>query len=67
MIAEIVTYTIGYPAGKYVKAIAFFEGTTQNDEFEKAAPEIKELLEKANITVFRFEKTGEKAYKICRL
>ena len=67
MIAEIVTYTIGYPAGKYVKAIAFFEGTKQNDEFEKAAPEIKELLEKANITVFRFEKTGEKAYKICRL
>ena len=67
MIAEIMTYTIGYPEGKYVKAIAFFEGTKQNDEFEKAAPEIKELLAKANITVFRFEKTGEKAYKICRL
>ena len=29
--------------------------------------EIKELLTKANITVFRFEKTGEKAYQICRL
>ena len=67
MIAEIMTYTIGYPEGKYVKAIAFFQGTKQNDEFEKAAPEIKELLAKANITVFRFEKTGEKAYKICRL
>ena len=67
MIAEIMAYTIGYPEGKYVKAIAFFQGTKQNDEFEKAAPEIKELLAKANITVFRFEKTGEKAYKICRL
>lgn len=67
MIAEIMTYTIGYPEGKYVKAIAFFQGTKQNDEFEKAAPEIKELLAKANITVFRFEKTGEKSYKICRL
>ena len=67
MIAEIMTYTSGYPEGKYVKAIAFFQGTKQNDEFEKAAPEIKELLAKANITVFRFEKTGEKAYKICRL
>ena len=67
MIAEIMTYTIGYPEGKYVKAIAFFQGTKQNDEFEKAAPEIKELLAKANITVFRFEKTGEKAYQICRL
>lgn len=67
MIAEIMTYTIGYPAGKYTKAIAFFEGTNQAAEFENAAPEIKELLEKANITVFRFEKAGEKAYKICRL
>ena len=67
MIAEIMTYTIGYPTGKYVKAIAFFEGTKQAAEFEKAAPEIKELLTKANITVFRLEKTGEKAYQICRL
>lgn len=67
MIAEIMTYTIGYPAGKYAKAISFFEGTKQNAEFEKAIPEIKELLAKADITVFRFEKTGEKAYKICRL
>lgn len=67
MIAEIMTYTIGYPAGKYAKAISFFEGTKQNAEFEKAIPEIKELLAKADITVFHFEKTGEKAYKICRL
>ncbi len=67
MIAEIMTYTIGYPTGKYIKAIAFFEGTKQAAEFEEAVPEIKELLTKANITVFRFEKTGEKAYKICRL
>lgn len=67
MIAEIMTYTIGFPTGKYVKAIAFFEKTKQDAEFEKAAHEIKELLTKANITVFRFEKIDEKAYKICRL
>ncbi len=56
-----------YRNGKYAKAISFFEETKQNAEFEKAIPEIKELLAKADITVFRFEKTGEKAYKICRL
>jgi hypothetical protein len=29
--------------------------------------EMKELLKKAQITVFRFEKDGKKAYKICKL
>ena len=67
MIAEIMTYTIGYPTGKYIKAIAFFEGTKQAAEFEEAVPEIKELLTKANITLKKKKKTGEKAYKICRL
>lgn len=52
---------------KIRKGNLFFEETKQNAEFEKAIPEIKELLAKADITVFRFEKTGEKAYKICRL
>lgn len=67
MVAEIMTYTAGYPAGKYEKAIAFFEGTKQAAEFENPAPEIKELLSKAGIVVFCFIKLEEKAYRICRL
>lgn len=67
MIAEIMTYTIGYPVGKYEKAIAFFEGTRQAEEFKKSEPEIMGLLQKAGITVFCFKKTGGKEYRICRL
>lgn len=67
MIAEIMTYTIGYHAGKYEKAIAFFEGTKQAEEFENPASEITELLQKAGITVFCFKKEEGKEYRICRL
>ena len=67
MVSEIMTYTAGYPAGQYQKAIAFFEGSTQADEFAKASPEMTELFQKGNITVFCFKKVNEKAYKICKL
>ncbi len=74
MIAEIMTYTEGYPERKYKKAIAFFERncddgeeTAQQKEYEAADPTLLALLKKADITVFRFEKVSEKAYKICKL
>lgn len=74
MIAEIMTYTEGYPAGRYQKAIAFFEKnrddgekTAQQKEYEAADPALFALLKKADITVFRFEEDGEKAYRICKL
>ena len=67
MIAEILTYTYGYPAGKYKPAIAFFEGTAQDEEYLHLPYEMKELLRKAQITVFRFEKASKQAYKICKL
>lgn len=74
MIAEIMTYTEGYPAGRYKKAIAFFEKnrddgekTAQQKEYETADPALFALLKKANITVFRFEEVSEKAYRICKL
>ena len=67
MVAEIMTYTLGYPEGKYEKAIAFFEGSEQDKEYESISPKLQFLMAKANITVFRFEKCGNKAYKICKL
>ncbi len=74
MIAEIMTYTEGYPAGTYQKAIAFFEKnrddgkkTKQQEEYEAADPALFALLKKADITVFRFEEVSEKAYRICKL
>lgn len=74
MIAEIMTYTEGYPKGTYKKAIAFFEknsengeSTVQQKEYEKENPLIRELLNKADITVFRFERIDEKRYEICKL
>lgn len=67
MIAEIMTYTFGYPEGQYKKAICFFENTPQEIEYANASPELLNLLNKADITVFRFEKAGEKAYRICKL
>lgn len=67
MVAEIMTYTIGYPVGEYEKAIAFFEGTKQAGEFEDMTPEIAELLQKAEITVFCFKEEEGKKYRICRL
>lgn len=74
MITEIMTYTEGYPAGRYKKAIAFFEKnrddgekTAQQKEYEAADPALVALLKKADITVFRFEEAGEKVYQICKL
>lgn len=74
MVAEIMTYTLGYPNGKYKKAIAFFEKnreekskTTQQKEYDAIHPSLVALLKTADITVFRFEEAGEKAYKICKL
>lgn len=74
MIAEIMTYTEGCPAGTYKKAIAFFkenrddgEKTAQQKEYESASPALLDLLKKAEITVFRFEEVGEKVYQICKL
>lgn len=74
MIAEIMTYTEGYPVGTYKKAIAFFEKnrddgekTAQQKEYEVAKSTFFALLKKADITVFRFEEVGEKAYQICKL
>lgn len=67
MIAEIMTYTIGYPMGKYEKAIAFFEGTKQHDEFLNLIPELEELIQKAGITVFCFKQEAAGKYSICKL
>lgn len=74
MVAEIMTYTEGYPERKYKKAIAFFkknrdtnEITTQQKEYETENSNLLELLKKADITVFRFEEVNEKAYRICKL
>jgi hypothetical protein len=74
MISEILTYTAGFPIGTYQKAIAFFEKnpddgkkTFQQKEYEKMNPQISELLDKAHITVFRFEETNDKGYRICKL
>lgn len=74
MIAEILTYTQGYPAGKYERAIAFFEKdpetgekTAQQAEYENADPALLALLEKAHISVFQFLEADEKAYQLCKL
>ena len=74
MIAEIMTYTEGYPMGHYKKAIAFFEKnrddgekTAQQKEYESADPALLALLKKADITVFRFEEADRSSYQICKL
>lgn len=75
MIAEILTYTLGFPDRKYHKAIAFFQGSYQYQRYfeqRKAYQDVKEridrILKDEEITVFCFEKVeGEKAYKICKL
>ena len=74
MIAEIMTYTDGYKEGVYKKAIAFFEKncddgsvTSQQREYDEKELETSELIKKADITVFRFEITGENEFRICRL
>ena len=74
MVAEILTYTLGYPEGKYKKAIGFFEQnyddktpTAQQNEYNKIAPALMDIIKKADITVFRFEEVGHKQYRICKL
>lgn len=67
MIAEILTYTIGYPQDKYKKAIGFFEGSPQYFEYNNIYPEIKDLLVKADISVFMFKEIQDKEYEICKL
>ena len=67
MIAEIMTYTLGYPNEKYKKAIAFFENTTQENEYLAMTSELKLLIKEADITMFRFEKIDEETYAICKL
>lgn len=67
MVSEIMTYTLGFPEGKYKKAIAFFENTDQEREYEKKDREMMNLLKKVDITVFRFEKRGKATFEICKL
>lgn len=67
MVAEILTYTLGYPAEMYQKAIIFFSGTPQQEEYDRAEPDMRALLKKAGITVFRFKNRGSQKYEICRL
>lgn len=74
MAAEILTYTLGYPPGKYQKAIAFFEknrddgtATAQQLEYQAGSPLLFDLFKKAGITVFRLEEAGPDAYRICKL
>ena len=56
MIAEILTYTLGYK--DYQKAIAFFENTPQSKEYSKLSHQVKELLIRADIAVFQFVESG---------
>jgi len=67
MIAEIMTYTLGYPDSKYKKAIAFFEKTPQEKEYLERTTMLEELLNAADITVFRFEQVDKETYRICKL
>lgn len=73
MVAEIMTYTLGY-GDKYKKAIAFFEQnydnkeeTAQQSEYCTIEPALMAVIKKADIAVFRFEEVGHKQYRICRL
>lgn len=73
MIAEIVTYTLcdfKYKGQKTRRAIAFFEGSNQAEEYDhqKDDEDLRALLTEAKLTVFCFrEVEGEKAYRICKL
>lgn len=74
MIAEILTYTAGDQAVTYQKAIAFFEKnredgspTAQQIEYENASALLLHILDRANISVFRFEQAGENSYQLCKL
>lgn len=55
MVAEILTYTYGFPKGKYKPAIAFFENTPQEIEWITRDELLNKLIEKANISVFLFK------------
>lgn len=78
MVAEILTYTLDTEG--YQKAIAFFENTPQANEYRTffedepqdeehraISSDLKEILKKAEITVFRFEKREGDTYEICKL
>ena len=74
MVAEILTYTAGDTQNTYQKAIAFFEKnredgslTPQQQEYEVACPQLLDILQKAEISVFRFEESGSDSYRICKL
>lgn len=70
MIAEILTYTYDEKSNtyndKYKKAIAFFEGTTQEKEYDKNNQIINDILELADISVFKFIKRNL-SYEIIKL
>ena len=67
MVAEIMTYTLGYSDLKYKKAIAFFEESPQEKEYLELRDDMKALINEAEITVFRFKKVDEETYRICKL
>ena len=64
MISEILTYTVGYNG--YENAIAFFEGSPQQTEYENIGAKTEEIIEKADIKVFMFVESNGK-YKILRI
>lgn len=75
MIAEILTYTLGFPEGKYHKAIGFFKDSYQyqryfesREKYKVVKERIDRILKDEKITVFCFERDEEKRVcKICKL
>lgn len=67
MVAEIMTYTLGFPKGQYKNAIGFFENTPQEEEYLLRDPSMMRLLEKAEITVFCFKKKDKSTIEIFKL
>lgn len=63
MIAEILTYTYGFPKDKYKPAIAFFENTPQEIEWITRDELLNELITKANISVFLFKEVENKTHE----
>lgn len=63
MIAEILTYTYGFPKEKYKPSIAFFENTPQEIEWLTKEELLIKLIEKANISVFMFKEIGKKKHE----
>ncbi len=63
MVAEILTYTYGFPSYKYKPAIAFFEDTPQEIEWITRDELLNELITKANISVFIFKEVENKTHE----